>query len=277
MRPFGRIVTAAIGQAGANGAALLGFRTQFDVAYTGTGTPGNATIKVWNVPREIVAAAFAGPFPSVMLTAGHLEADTGTPLPALPLFFGDVTDYGQPSDGIDTVLEIKALTAAFAWQRARFVFTSPAPTTYSALVPLAVTQAGLVLRSLVPTADVPLPLGAYRDEPFASFMDEAAAALGAAWRVSDGRFVDVWPAALANPAAFAQVFDPANTIGQPSLKNGRVEIRGLLNGKVRPGSSFTIVGLTAPGTYVATDVKFRGDSGFDTAYYVDIIGKIPGT
>lgn len=277
MRPLGRIVTAAIGQAGANGALLAGFRTSFDVAYSGTSSPGTATIRVYNVPAPVVMGALAGPLPSAMVTAGHADADTGAPLPALPLFSGDVQEFAQTPNGVDTVLEIKATSAGFAWQRARFVFTSVAASSYSALVPLAVAQAGLVLRSLVPAQDVPLPLGAYVDEPFRTFMERAATALGARWQVVDGRFVDVWPASLPNPAAFSAVFDPTNTIGAPSVKGRSVALRALLNGKLRPGSSFTVINPIGAGTYVATDVKFIGDSGYDAAFYMDVSGRIPGT
>ena len=274
MRPLGRIVTAAIGQAGANGVALLGFRTAFDVAYSGTSSPGTATIRVWNAPSELITAAFAGPLPTAMVTAGHIDADSGVPMPALPLFIGDVSEFTIVQNGVDRVLEIKAATTSFAWQRARFVYTSPALTSYASLVPIAVAQAGLVLRGLTPTLDVPMPLGAYVDESFRTFMDRATEAMGARWGVFDGKFVDVWPSALASPTAFAAVLDPSNIIGQPRLKKGKVEVRALLNGKLRPGSSFTIVAPTAPGTYVATDVKFVGDSGFDTAFYVDLAGSL---
>lgn len=273
MRPFGRVVTAAIGQAGANGAALLGFRTSFDVAYAGSAA-GTATIKVWNVPDEVVLAAFAGPLPSVILTAGHLDADTGAPMPQLPLFAGDVTDYVIRRDGLDNVLEITGRSAGFAWQRARFVFTSPTPTAYAALIPLSVAQAGLVMRSLAPPIPVPLPLGAYVDQSFRTFMDRAVAATGSRWRV-DGVFVDVWPAATPNPASLAAVFDPANTIGQPSAKARGIQIRGLLNGKLRPGSPFVVIGRVGSGTYVAREVKFTGDSGYAPDFYVDVTGELP--
>lgn len=275
MRPLGRVVTVGLGQAGASGALLAGFRIAFDVAYTGS-SPGKATIKVWNAPEALVFAAFAGPLPTVILTAGHLEATTGAPLPALPLFVGDVEEFAVRRSGVDTITEIRATSAGRAWQRAVFRFTTPSPSAYSALVPLAVAQAGLVLRSLVPARDVPLPLGAYVDESFRDFMGRAAAALGCSWRV-DGTFVDVWPSVLPNPASIGVVFDTSNTIGAPSVKKGAISLRGLLNGKVRPGTPIVVVNPIGPGTYHAKDVKFTGDSGYDAAFWVDIDAELPGS
>ncbi|MFA9271870.1 MAG: hypothetical protein ACEQSX_14160, partial [Baekduiaceae bacterium] len=73
----------------------------------------------------------------------------------------------------------------------------------------------------------------------------------------------------------AVVFSAAagNLIGSPTPKDGgKLEVKALLAPSIRPGKMFSVESADYSGRYVADDVEFNGDSGWETPFYVTATG-----
>ena len=55
-----------------------------------------------------------------------------------------------------------------------------------------------------------------------------------------------------------------------------IAIVGLLEPSMRPGRLFVVQSRQFNGVYIARDVTFVGDSGWDVAYYVQVRGRPRG-
>lgn len=277
MRVFGRSVVLSIGQAGADGLALPGFRVGFEVKMSRASAPNTAAIKVWNV-SALTTAVLEGPLPSCTLAVGYGFADDPAPAIPLPIFRGEVKKKRMTRAGVDRVLELECQDGGVAWQHGRVVFTTVAPTSLASLIPIAAGQVQLPTGYIAPGIDVPLPHGTHVDEPFRSLMDRIAKSTQSTWSVIDG-LLTVQPIGAPAPWPSAPLFSAtgANLIGQPIRREkGGIEVRALLDPAMRPGRQFVVESLTQSGTYIAQDVRFIGDSGYDQPFYVEVIGRLPG-
>lgn len=279
MRILGRRTLLVLGQAGVNGVALPGMRTAFDVRMSRASVPDTAQIRLWN-PGAATRAALTGPRPTCMLHAGYDDAEApANPAPPPIIFLGDVQRWRITRAGADSILELECQAGGRTWQHGRVLYSTVAPTSLASLIPIAAAQVGLGIYSVVTVQQVPLPHGAYVDEPFRDFMDRVAASLGVTWSVTDGLLM-VAPMGVPTPYPTSPVFSSAsaNLIGspRPTERNG-IEIRGLLDPAMRPGRTFVVASPTQSGAYIAQDVRFHGDSGYDQPFYVEIMGRLPGT
>lgn len=271
MNAFGRRVLVSLGQSGANGVSLPGLRTSFEVRMSRAGAPNQARVRVWNTGTT-TAAALVGPAPTCMVAAGLGE---GAPS---PIFRGDVVTKQLVKSGTDRVLDIEAQDGGRVWTFGRTHYTTTAPTSLVALVQIAVSQQGLPIGDLTPGADVPQPRGAYINEPFRDFMDRASASLRATWTVTDGFFY-LTPKGAPGPSPTMPRFSAVGgtLVGQPvSRERNQVEIVGLLDPTVRPGRLFSVDSPTVRGTFIADEVTFRGDSGYEQPFFVEVKGKLWG-
>lgn len=76
-----------------------------------------------------------------------------------------------------------------------------------------------------------------------------------------------WPSALLYPRPSSVITTSARA-AQP----GGIEVKGLLDASMRPGRAFVVESADVNGTFIARDVTFEGDSGYESPYYVSMTG-----
>ena len=277
---FGRHVTVAIGQAGVAGLALSQLRIAFQVNMSRGSNPHTASIRIWN-PNPLTLALLEGPLPTVQLKAGYGDAQIpgGGIVIERQLFIGQVVKDGLrvEKEGRDRIATIEAADSPGVYQLARVALTFPSAVSLSAVVAAVAGTLALPVGSIVVAPDVVLAQGGAFQGSARDVLNRIAASVGAHWWVSDGVFF-FGPKGAPVPN-IAPVFSSlnGNLIGTPIKKDrGGVEVKALLDASMRPGGSFVVQSLSINGTYVANDVEFVGDSGFDVPFYVRVIGQLPG-
>jgi hypothetical protein len=276
---FNRTVIVEVGQEGAPGFALKDLRVSFQVDHKKTGTPNTATIAIYN-PNPLSLALLDGPLPVVRLKVGY--GDSNAPdLPAIPrlAFTGSPVKNGVAivKQGADRIVTIDAADGGRPFTQGTVDLTFATPTTFSAVVAAIAGQLALPVGSIVIVPDVLLPQGGVFSGAAKDVLDGIAASTNADWMIRDGVLYFV-PRGQPAPG-FVPLFSAlnGNLIGSPTKKDkGAVEVTALLDASLRPGSSFVLASETISGTFIAGDVSFVGDSGFDTPFYVKTIGHLPG-
>lgn len=282
---FGRRVTVTLGQAGAPGIALSGLRVNFRVEMSRSSVPHGATIRIWNPSPATVALLEAGPLPTVLLAVGYADPLDPTGLSAVPrlIFTGDVVRDGLTTrkEGVDRVVEIEAQDGGQAYQTTRVDLTFATPTTLSSVVAAVAAALALPVGLITVLPDVTLAQGGLFSGQGRDVLDRIAASVNHSWWISDGVFFFA-PTATGLPLP-APVFSSAlgNLVGAPKKKDrGGIEVRALLDASLRPGGTFLVEqlveGVPVQQPYLASDVVFEGDSGFDTGFYVTATGTAMG-
>jgi hypothetical protein len=151
------------------------------------------------------------------------------------------------------------------------------PTAMSVVVAAVAAQLALPIGLITVAPDVVLPNGGHFSGQARDVLDRIASSVNAAWWISDGVFFFApRTTALPLPAPIISSI-LGNMIGAPKRKDrGGVEVRALLDATLRPGGTFVVVADELSGTYIASDVIFEGDSGFDKQFYVTVTGRLPG-
>jgi len=278
---FGRRVELSLGQAGATGLKLADLRVAFRVTMSKGRNPHDAEIRVYNPNPLSLALLEEGPLPTVRLAVGY-----GDPLlpgggPGIPrqIFLGEVVRDGLRNEraGPDRIVEITAQDTPGAYQLGRVALTFPTSVTMSAVVAAIAAQLRLPVGVISVLPDVTLSQGGTFNGGARDVLDRIAASVNGDWWISDGVFYFT-PSGAPVPGV-APLFSSiqGNLIGVPIKKDrGGVEILGLLDADMRPGGLFVVQSNAVNGTYIATDVTFQGDSGFDQPFYVRVVGRLPG-
>lgn len=279
MAVFQRKVILEIGQEGAPGFALEDLRISFKVDHKKTGTPNTATIQVYN-PNPITLALLDGPVPVVTLKVGYSDS-LAPDAPVIPrsIFTGAPVKNGVGSmkQGPDRIVTIDAQDGGRKYQRGEVDLVFATPTSFSVIVAAIAAQLALPVGSIVIVPDVVLPQGGVFSGAARDVLDEVTASVNADWMIRDG-VLYVVPRGAPAPG-FVPVFSSilGNLIGSPTKKDkGAVEVTALIDASLRPGSNFVLASESINGTYIAGDVSFVGDSGFDNPFYVKTIGHLPG-
>ena len=281
MAIFGRKVVLSLGQAGVAGLALADLRVGFSVKMNKGPNPHTATIQVYNANPLTLATLEAGPLPTVQLKVGYADPlipGGGITIPR-SIFLGEVVKGGLTitREGPDRIATIEAQDTPGAYQLGRVALTYPTAVSMSAVVAAVAAQLALPIGSIVVAPDVVLSQGGNFVGDARRILDRIAASVGGRWWISDGVFFFA-PAGVPVPGV-APLFSSVtgNLIGIPAKKDrGKIQVTGLLDASVRPGVAFAVQSNSVNGTYIATDVEFLGDSGFDQAFYVRVVGELPG-
>jgi hypothetical protein len=272
----------AIGQAGQAGVEFADLRVAFRVRMDRGRSPHEASIRVWNVNPLTLAVLDAGPEPTVQLKVGYgdpLQPEGGPGLPRL-IFLGKVVRGGLrvEREGSERIAEIEAKDTPNAYQLARVALTFATSVTMSQVVSAVVAELGLPVGDLTLVPDVTLAQGGIFNGAARDVLDRIAASVNADWWITDGVFF-MTPKGQASPG-LVPVFSSltGNLIGTPVKKDrGKIEVKALLDASMRPGLSFVVDSEQIKGSYIADSVEFVGDSGFDLPFYVQIVGRAPGT
>lgn len=280
MAVFGRKVILAIGQAGADGLAFSDLRVNFKVKMSRSGTPNEATIRIWNI-NPVSATILDGPLPTVTLSVGYQDplAPPGTPAIPRIIFRGDVIQNGVTitREGPDRIMQIEAKDGGRTYQTGRITLAFPTTVTMSAVIAQIAAQLLLPIGTITVVPDVVMTQGATYNGQARDILDGFASSVNADWFINDGVFFFI-PKGTPTPLV-APLFSSlaGNLIGTPVKKDrGGIEAVALIDASIRPGGTFVMQSNSINGTYIASDVLFTGDSGFDTPFYVIVTGKLPG-
>jgi hypothetical protein len=267
---FGRQVAVEIGPEGGPGVRLADLRVSFRVEHKASKAVSTAQISIYN-PAPASIGLLHVPLAAIRLLVGY------TPTPRV-VFQGPPVKDGieLKIQGGDRILKVDAADGGRAYVGTLINVSMATPTTFGQVLALVLAQT-LWARGhiLVPEA-LTLPHGIVLLGRPQEVLDRLAAAVppaGADWFVRDNALYVV-PKGQATPEAAPLLSaTQGNLIGSPTQTKTGVKVRALIDATMRPGRAFVVESALVNGTFVARDVTFQGDSGWQQDFYMDITGK----
>lgn len=270
---FGRQVWLEIGPEGLPGVRHTGLRVGFQVEHKAGKAPNTARITVYN-PAPTTIAALHVPGTALRVLAGY---DVPMVLFQGPPVKGGVT---QDKRGADRVLTVDAADGGRAYIGTPMNTSLTTPSTFGQVLALILAQT-LWFRGYIDPAieAISLPHGIVLQGRPAEILDRLAAAaqpFGADWFVADNA-LNIVPRGQAAPGVALQLSSlTGNLIGVPTATKDGVKATALLDASMRPGRAFTVQSQLVNGAYIARDVTFEGDSGYEAPFYMHVTGKAVG-
>lgn len=265
MALFGRQVILQLGTEGGTGKSFEGFRVTFDVKMSKSSTPNSAVIEAYNLNPASIALA-QDPAAVVRLFVGY-------DVPR-QIFQGNPITNGVRLDrrGPDRVLRLELQDGGRAWQDARVSISYSTSTTLRQVYDAISAQLALPAGTVRIAEDFTFPQGITLSGPVREVLDRLATSTSAEWFIRDGAIQ--WIGSGEDTGEQAVVFSAAagNLVGSPVPKDNGVEVTALLAPSLRPGKVFSLESEDYNGLYVAGDVGFKGDSGWDRPFYVTTSG-----
>jgi hypothetical protein len=267
-----RRVAIEFGDAGTTGRRLEGLRIAFDVKHSRSAPPSPARVQVWNL-SDVSIGALQKPGAVVRLFTGY--KDDGVPK---LIFVGNPTPTGTKVEqqGSDRIATIELRDGGSRYVSARVDKSFGSRATFAEVFEAAVSALGMPTAGPLPasTSLVTFPSGIHLAGTARDVLDDLAAAAKAHWFIRDG--VVYFLERDAGTTETAPVFSSrnGNLVGSATrTEDNGIELRALLDPAMRPGRPFRVESRGVTGNYVARDVRFIGDSGFDTPFYVEITGR----
>lgn len=267
-RLFGRTVILQIGLDGSPGKDLRGFRVKFKVEASKSNNPNTATIEIWNVaPSTRALAASEGAL--VRLLVGY----NNTPL---LLFQGRPIEGGVKSERreVDRVLTLECQDGGEE-MRSQLSLGFATDTTAAQVLEEVLTHSGLA-RGSIDLPDQRYVGGLVLSGSTRKILADLGRSLGRDVYIRDGALQVSAPGGTTGERSPVFSVDAGNLIGSPKARDkNQIEVRALLGGAegLRPGKPFRLQCEEFSGDYVAEEVTFTGDSGWETSFYVEVVGK----
>jgi len=262
---FGRNVEIQFGRPGVVGKSHKDLRISFDVHMTRTAEPNTAAIQVYNLNDQSIAELQQKDV-VVRLFAGY-------DIPKLVFEGNPIIGGIRPESGaVDRVLTIEAKDGGKAYRSARLEASFATQTSIRQVFNAAATAMGLPVGVVQLPEGIRFPNGLTFSGPAREVLDRVANIADADWFIRDGAIVMLGKDS--HTGEFAPVFSAKekNLIGSPVITDTGVDIVGLLDPSVRPGRKFRVRSRDVNGDFIASDVQFVGDAGWDTPFYVKIKG-----
>lgn len=255
-----------LGTSGNVGKRYRGLRVGFQVKMSSSGEPNTATIRVWGLGHEAVAA-MQDPDAVVRLNAGY-------DAPRL-IFQGSPIEGGVQFErrGAESVLTIEAADGGRELNLTNVGFSFATDVTARQVLDEVLLQLRIPVGYIETTNTAIYPNGLTVAQKARTVLDRLALAEGAVWHIRDGAFYFYPRSGQTREPAVVFSAWLGNLIGTPIAKDNRLEFRALLEPSVRPGRACIVHSEQFNGTYIARDVAFVGDSGWGNDYYVDVIGE----
>lgn len=273
MSLFGRSVAVEIGPEGGTGLRLADLRVSFRCAHKSGKAANTATVRIFN-PAPTSIGLLRAPLAALRLLVGY-------DVPRL-IFQGTPVRGGIDlrAEGPDRVLEVDLADGGRAYAETMLQVSLTTPSTFGQVLALVLAQTLWARGYIDPAIEaISLPHGIVLMGRPAEVMDRLAAAavpFGAQWFVRDGALYVV-PRGQSTPEVAPLLSSTqGNLIGSPTTTKTGIKVRALIDATMRPGRAFVVQGAAVSGTYVARDVTFTGDSGFDNPFWMDIDGRPVG-
>lgn len=263
LRQFGRSVRVVVGPPGGKGRTWTApLRINFNVKKTGGKKPDEGKVQIYNLSPD--SRGFVDQDGLVVFVyAGYGAA------PEL-VFQGAIDDTTHKQDGLDWVTEIEARDGGAEFREGA-VFETFKPPLDSTTLLNRVAQA-MGLRFAVIPPDLPV-LNFSQGYTLATTgrdaLDEITTSLGAQWLVQDGELVVV-VAGKATPEVAVLLTPQSGLVGRPEVTKEGVELKALLNGRIKPKRPLRLESRTITGWFMAEEVTHQGDSGWQQDFYTVI-------
>lgn len=267
MTLFGRQVVLQLGTEGNPGRSFRDLRVSFRVDMSRTLTANTCALVAYNLSPESVALA-QQPGAIVRLLAGY-------DVPRL-IFRGNPIRNGvtQTKQGPDRLLQIEAQDGGRQLAAARVNVVFKTQTTLAQVLDEVGRQLGLPTGTIrIDGTAITYPNGVTLVGPARDVLDRLALSTSSDFLVRDGALHVIPSDGDTGEQAIRFSVAQGNLIGSPKATDDGIEIVGLLEPSMRPGRPFVVESDGFDGVYVARDVVFLGDSGWDQAYYVQVRGR----
>lgn len=238
----------------------------FDIRHTNNSDPSEGKIEVYNLAQETIGLAQQDNA-VVRLLAGY-QSLGGV---ALQIFQGNPITGGVKLERRETdrVLVMECQDGGREIITTHVSESFATATTSAQLFAFYADKLGVALGNvdaIVGTISFPFGFG-FTGQPKKG-LDRLAEISRARWTIRDG-VLQVWPLG-GSTGESAVVFSSVtgNLVGDPSVTDDGVEIKGLIAPSLRPGKPFQVESNVVNGDYIATDVQFRGDSHQDEFYVI---------
>lgn len=270
---FGRVVAVEIGPEGGPGVRLADLRCTFKVEHKAAKSSGKATVKLYNAAPTTVALLHL-PLAAIRVLAGY-----GIPQ---AIFQGNPIKDGVNLrvEGPDRILEVDAADGGRAYTSTFLQIALATPTTFGQVLALILAQTLWSRGFIDPTIEaVPLPHGIVLFGSPAAMLDRLAAAalpLQADWFIRDNAVYIVGKGQPTPEVALLISSKQGNLVGSPVATKDGVKLKALIDATMRPGRTFVLESNSINGAFIAKDVTFTGDSGWDNDFYMEITAKPPG-
>ena len=265
MAQFIRQTILRLGQEGETGKEFTGLRIAFDVQMDRSLTPNKARIQAWNVSANTVAL-LEGENPVVQLFVGY-------DVPRL-VFTGNPVAGGVSltRQGVDRVLSIEAADGLRVYQDARVEFNISGAITMGELLNQTAEQMGVVKGNIrQDLEDLELTQGFTFVGPAREMLRTLSLSTGSDIMLRDGALQAVAVGGTTGELAVQFSAEGGNLIGAPTVKDGRIEVKGLLAPSLRPGKTFNVSSRDVNGFFTADEVRFVGESR-QGGFYVEVVG-----
>lgn len=267
---FGRQVAIEIGPEGGVGVRHTGLRVSFRVEHKASKAVSTAEIAIYN-PAPTTIGALRVPGTAIRLLVGY-------DVPRV-IFQGPPVKNGLDLQvrGPDRVFTVDAADGGRAYVGTAMNTSLTTPSTFGQVLALILAQTLWFRGYIDPSVEgISLPHGIVLQGRPAEILDRLAAAvppLGADWFIRDNSLYIV-PRGQATPEVAPLISSvQGNLIGSPTPTKEGVKVQALIDATMRPGRSFIVQSLLVNGTYVARDVTFEGDSGYEQPFYMTITGR----
>ena len=261
MALFGRHVILRIGPDGGTGREFEGFRIVFDVKMSRESSPNEAVIECYNLAAASVALA--------QEPTAVVEVLVGYDVPRL-IFRGTPVKNGVRLDrrGPDRVLRIEAQDGGRTYAEGRIAVSFSTQSTITQVFDAISAQLGIPIGTVRLPEGVVFPRSLSLNGPARDVLDRLAEATASQWFIRDGALQFIEAGGDTGEQAVVFSASAGNLIGSPTPTDEGIEVRALLAPSLRPGKVFEVQSADYSGQYVAGDVQFRGDSGWDQPFYV---------
>lgn len=264
---FGRQVVVQFGTPGTTGKSFSDLRVTFRVQMSRSSTPNTGSIQIYNLNPDSIAL-LQKPDAVIRLLVGY-------DVPRL-IFQGEPIKGGVKLErqGPDRILSIEAQDGGRSYREARIEVSFATQTTLRQVLDAVSAQLGLPSGTIRIDDDMRFPHGIVLSGSARDVLDRISRASGADWFVRDGVLQIVPTGGDTGEEAILFSVAQGNLIGSPAPTDQGIEVRGLIEPSMRPGRVFRVDSEQYPGQdYVATDVEFVGDAGWDPTFYVTVRGR----
>lgn len=269
MSLFGRVVIFEIIDSNGVGRQYRDIRVGFDIRMDDEGEPNEAKIEAYNLAPSTISL-LQGEGAVVRLSVGYL-GDVPRLIFAGNPSAGGVTLKRRPPD---RVLVVEGKDGGDAYKGAAVSLDYATPTTYAAAFAAVSDALGLPVGKVELPDGIAFPLGWTVYGPARDALDEITRRAGARWTIRDGALYVVPSGETTGEEAVVFSVEAGNLLGSPEPKDdGSIKVRALIAPSIRPGKPFVLDALDYRGTYRATEVRFRGDSGYDNPFEVEVVGE----
>lgn len=265
-RLYGRQVIAEIGVPGQNFRRWEGLRISARVRLGLESSPNSAEIDIYNLTRDSISRA-QEKGAAIRLFAGYST-------PRL-IFAGPINRGGavMTKQGPDRILSIEAKDGGIAYQAARINKTFDRGMSLQNVFDALAEETGLPLGAVEIPDGAQLTQGVTLTGRVSDALDRLATMTSAEWSIQQGE-LQFLPRGQTTPDQAVLVSSAPgsrNLIGSPAPGNDGLEVRALLDGRLKPGRRIKLKSDQFEGVYRIRQVEHALDSGWDQPFYSDLI------